>query len=62
MINMGKEIPYAIAYRTILDEKVNCESIVEFFFFRVINLSFWICTIKDPIPRPKKAIEIAINA
>jgi hypothetical protein len=58
---MGKEIPYAIAYRTILDEKMNCESIVEF-FFRVLNLSFWICTIKDPIPRPKKAIEIAINA
>ena len=58
---MGIEIPYAIAYRTILDEKVNSELIIDF-FFSVLNLSFWICTIKDPIPRPKKAIEIAINA
>ncbi|MBD0299655.1 MAG: hypothetical protein ICV82_05220 [Nitrososphaera sp.] len=58
---MGRKIPYAIAYRTILDEKVNCKSIVDF-FFSVLNWSFWICIIKDPIPRPKKAMEIAINA
>jgi hypothetical protein len=58
---MGREIPYAIAYRTILDEKVNCELNVEF-FFKILNFSFWICIIKDPIPRPKNAIEIAIKA
>ncbi len=60
-INIGIEIPYPTAYRTMLDANVSWGSIVDFILMP-LNLSLLMCIVKDPIPRPKKAIDIAMNA